>query len=297
MRRRLALAIAAVALAAPFATAQTDAIARFSSRLSWTMDDTRFGGWSGLELSPDGSTFVMVSDRANILTGRIERDENGRITGVRAGTIRPLKHTTGGDLPRYHDDSEGLAMAADGRIFVSFESVHRVVVYDNALVEMAHDLPRVPNYDQLQNNSSLEALAVDEDGAIYIIPERSGEIDKPFPVHRLRGDTWETPFEIPRRGEFLVVGADIGPDGRLYVLERALSSMLGFSSRVRRFDMSETALTGEATLFTSSVGQHDNLEGIAVWRDPAGQMRVTMVSDDNFRFFQTTEFVEYVVPE
>ncbi|TYB81965.1 esterase-like activity of phytase family protein [Maritimibacter fusiformis] len=297
MHRRLALAITAAVLLTPLATAQPADIATFSSRLSWTMDDRRFGGWSGLELSPDGSTFVMVSDRANILTGRIERDENGLITGVQAGTIRPLKYTTGGDLPRYHDDSEGLAMAADGRIYVSFESVHRVVVYDNAVVERAIDLPRVPDYDSLQNNSSLEALAIDEDGAIYIIPERSGEIDKPFPVHRLRGETWETPYEIPRRGEFLVVGADIGPDGRLYVLERALSSMLGFSSRVRRFDMSETALTNETTLFTSPAGRHDNLEGVAVWRDTAGHMRVTMVSDDNFRFFQTTEFVEYVVPE
>lgn len=297
MLRRLALAIAAAALLAPLAKAQPTDIAVFSSRLSWTMDDKRFGGWSGLELSPDGSTFVMISDRAHILTGRIERDADGHIVKVQAGTIRPLMHTTGGPLPRYHDDSEGLAMTADGRIFVSFEAVHRVVVYDNAQVEMARELPRVPNYDELQNNSSLEALAVDDEGAIYIIPERSGAMDKPFPVHRLRGEEWETPYDIPRRGGFLVVGADIGPDGRLYILERELGSLFGFSSRVRRFDMSETELTGEVTLFTSSAGRHDNLEGMAVWRDTDGQMRITMVSDDNFRFFQTTEFVEYIVPE
>jgi hypothetical protein len=41
---------------------------------------------------------------------------------------------------------------------------------------------------------------------------------------------------------------------------------------------------------------HDNLEGIAVWRDAEGFIRLTMISDDNGRApFQRTEFVEYRV--
>ncbi len=50
-------------------------------------------------------------------------------------------------------------------------------------------------------------------------------------------------------------------------------------------------------LLRSGLGVHDNLEGIAVWRDDQGRMRLTMVSDDNFQFFQVSEIVEYVVPE
>lgn len=42
----------------------------------------------------------------------------------------------------------------------------------------------------------------------------------------------------------------------------------------------------------SEVGRHDNLEGLSVWQDAQG-VRLTMVSDDNFMFFQRTEFVEY----
>jgi hypothetical protein len=50
-------------------------------------------------------------------------------------------------------------------------------------------------------------------------------------------------------------------------------------------------------LLRSAAGTHDNLEGLAVWRDVGGHIRLTMISDDNFRFFQKTEFVEYVVAE
>jgi hypothetical protein len=38
---------------------------------------------------------------------------------------------------------------------------------------------------------------------------------------------------------------------------------------------------------------HDNLEGISVWQTPAGELIMTLVSDDNQRRFQRTELVEY----
>ena len=43
--------------------------------------------------------------------------------------------------------------------------------------------------------------------------------------------------------------------------------------------------------------RHDNLEGLAVWRDDSGAIRLTMISDDNFNLLQRTELVEYAVPE
>ena len=38
--------------------------------------------------------------------------------------------------------------------------------------------------------------------------------------------------------------------------------------------------------------QYDNLEGISVWHDGT-DIRVTLISDDNFIFLQRTEIVEY----
>ena len=94
---------------------------------------------------------------------------------------------------------------------------------------------------------------------------------------------------MPRRGRFLPVGLDFGPDGNLYLLERDFAGV-GFRSRVRRFGPDGGA---EQTLLQTRTGQFDNLEGISVWRDRRGGLRLTMVSDDNFRFFQQTQIVEF----
>jgi len=131
------------------------------------------------------------------------------------------------------------------------------------------------------------------DGALYTMPERSGGASRPFPVYRYRDGEWTRPFSIPRRGPFLPVGADFGPDGRLYLLERHLGGISGFLSRVRSFRIDGDLLLDERPVLETSAGQHDNLEGIAVWKDKGGHIRLTMVSDDNFFILQRTELVEY----
>jgi hypothetical protein len=45
------------------------------------------------------------------------------------------------------------------------------------------------------------------------------------------------------------------------------------------------------------VHRHGNLEGLAVWQDALGTIRLTMLSDDNFNSFQRSEFVEYRVAD
>jgi len=297
MRIRSALAIAALALLAPATSAQTQQPAELSASLSWSLDDPAFGGWSGLEVSPDGRDFIAVSDKGSILTGQLERDADGRLSGVIAGELRVITHTDGGPLPRFYTDSEGLAADGNGQLFISYEAKHRVVVYTSARAEDPADLPAHQAFERMKNNGSLEALALGPDGALYTIPERSGAAKRPFPVFRFKDGEWTRFARIAREDEFLPVGADIGPDGRFYLLERNFTGLFGFATRVRRFDISEGGLGDPTTLLRSTAGTHDNLEGIAVWRDPAGLMRLTMISDDNFRFYQKTEFVEYVVPE
>ena len=253
----------------------------------WRLSDPDFGGFSGLHVEPDGLHFLALSDRANLFRGRFERDATGRITGVTEVTRTALPDENGVPIEGMRADSEGLAVTPDGRIFTSFEGIARLRVED-AGGGLPRRLPRHPDFQSMQLNSALEALAVGPDGALYTIPERSGRVDRPFPVYRLRGEVWDIPFTIPRRGAFLVAGADIGPDGLLYVLERDFTG-LGFRSRVRRFDLSGGA---EETLFESRTGEHDNLEGISVWRDPSGDLVLTMIADDNFRWFQSTEILE-----
>lgn len=262
----------------------------------WHIDAADFGGFSGIEIEDAGRSFTVLSDRATLRWGNVQRDQQGAITGLQVNGHARLKDSGGKKLmPGWKGDSEGLAIGPDGRIWVSFEGLTRVVGHDTADAN-ATVLPRPQAFKDMQRNSSLEALAVLADGTLLTLPERSGAMNRPFPVWRFRNGEWDQPFSVPRDGDWLPVDADVGPDGRFYLLERDFLGLLGFRSRVRRFDLSQTAMTNERVLLTTRPLQYDNLEGIAVWDDGQG-IRLTMISDDNFNRIQRTELVEYKVTE
>ncbi len=254
----------------------------------WDADDPAFGGFSGIEVTESGRSFIALSDRGYLARGSFQRSD-GQITGATLESLVRLRGRARVPLSLAESDSEGLALGPDGRLFISFEWTHGLREVISDLGETG-PLLTTPDFDTLQDNSSLEALAIDGDGALYTIPERSGLYTRPFPVYRYRDGVWDQPFALPRRGSFLVSGADIGPDGRLYVLERDFIG-LGFRSRVRRFEMDGT---GEVTLLETGLFTHDNLEGISVWQD-GDDLVMTMISDDNFRSLQRTEIVEYLL--
>lgn len=302
MSLRLVVALGALAALVGFYTvdlgAQTVSEAKLLSTTRWYGgDDAVFGGFSALEVSEDGKTFVALTDRGHITQGQFVR-KDGKIKKVAHGPLKKLTSPRGDPLSGIWTDSEGLAIAPDGTIYVSFEIRHRIVRYKPGQTKGV-DLPNNPAAKRMSANAALEALAVQPDGTILVIPEGNGAQKTPHPVYRLRpGATeWEKPYAIPRYRPYVPVGADVGPDGRLYLLERHLSSIFGFTSRVRRFDMTDERLTNETILLQTEVGEFDNLEGLAVWQDQDGLIRLTMVSDDNFKFFQVTEIVEYVVPQ
>ncbi len=253
---------------------------------TWSASDQNFGGFSAIALDEDGTGFIALSDRGHITKGQLIR-KNGVITDVQSRPLEVLRAPHRAPLRRSERDSEGLAIAPDGTIYISFEWTHGLRSYDR-VGGFGSDLITTPAFDALQSNSSLEALAIGPDGALYTVPERSGMATRPFPVFRYKDGMWDQPFEIPRYGPYLIVGADIGPDGRLYVLERDFAG-IGFRSRVRRFDLNGGS---EEVVLQTGLGVHDNLEGISVWQDADG-LRMTLISDDNFRFFQQTQIVEY----
>lgn len=260
-------------------------------RFVWTDDAAQFGGMSGIEVTQDGSRFIALSDRGTLWTGTISRTD-GIITAMTPDLTTVLQTSDGTPVRGATADSEGLALAPDGTVYISFEGLARVAAYPD-VTGPATRLPRPPDFAQMEANAALEALAVGPDGAVYTVPERSGRPLRPFPIYRFFDGRWTTPFAIPRTEAFLPVGADIGPDGLFYLLERDFTG-LGFRSRVRRFGLDGSR--GE-TLLQTRTGLHDNLEGISVWRDITGAIRITLIADDNFMFFQTTEIVEYRVAD
>ena len=292
-RTFLALIAAAAVLVNLGSAAGTASQAEYLGSFRWRADVPGFGGFSGLELADNGLDFWTVSDDGFIFKGRLSREnDTGVITGVADYENHLLKTSTGENVENIYNDAEGLAVSKDGTIYVSFEGYHRLAEYPT-ITSDAIKIPRPREFNELQNNSALETLAIDDAGTLYTLPERSGKLSRPFPVYRFRQGKWDQPFGIPRQPPYLPVGGDFGPDGKFYLLERHLNGIFGFQSRVRRFDFTGDEVTGNETLLETKTGVHDNLEGISVWRDSEGFIRITMISDDNFKSFQRTEFVEY----
>jgi hypothetical protein len=295
MRKRSQFGLAAVAAISLslHAGASAPGAQSYVASFDWFEDDPAFGGISAIEMNDDGTAFTALSDRSTLFTGQITRNEDGQIKRITEVAIHPLRGEDGQPLTKDFDDSEGLALAPDGTLFISQEGPARILslVSSDAAATV---LPQPREFAAMQRNSSLEALAIAPDATLYTLPERSGATDRPFPVFRFAGGAWTQPFGIPRDGDYLPTGADFGPDGRLYILERSFQGITGFQSRVRRF--AEDGTGGETVLETY-LGQHGNLEGLSVWRDAAGAIRLTMISDDNYRFFLRTTLVEYTIAD
>ncbi|KIC22671.1 MULTISPECIES: esterase-like activity of phytase family protein [unclassified Leisingera] len=302
MRRRsaikliLAVAAAAGLAAAGYAASRplaADSTAQYLGSYTWTLKKPWFGGFSALKITDGGRAMVVLSDRATLVTTDIQR-KGGRISGITARTAHRLRASTGKTLRGFAGDSEGLAIAPDGSRYISFEGAARVARYRRP-DSRAKVLPRPKGFRKLPPNKSLETLAINARGHLYTLPERAYDKHGQIPVWRWNGRRWSRPFSLPPRGGFLPVDADFGPDGRFYLLERDLT-LLGFRSRLRRWDITDSGLENETVLLQTGPGTHDNLEGLSVWTDASGRMRATMVSDDNFLPVQRTELVEYALP-
>lgn len=258
----------------------------------WREQDEDFGGFSGIEMSADGLSYTVLSDRGTVRWGSVSRDSQGRIRTLSTAGRARLQDSSGTKLkPGYLGDAEGLAIDAEGRMFVSFEGLDRIARFDDP-DGPAVRIPRDPDFRSVRRNAGFEALAVTPGGDLLSIPEDWGRDAPGFPVWRFRDEAWSVPFFIPRDGAWAPVGADVGPDGKLYVLERDFQGLRGFASRVRRYAFDDNSIGPPEPILESSLLQFDNLEGIAVWADGQG-IRLTMVSDDNFIFLQRTELVEY----
>lgn len=293
-RSRLALGIAAFGVLAGPSSSEPVVPPGFMTAYEWAKDDPAHGGFSALSVSAEGLGFTAIADRGTWVEGQFQRDARGQIKGITVDRRGALHQPDGTRFPDTDNDSEGLAITGDGLAYISFERQARVMVFAG-LDQPAKFFAQHPDFARFGANTALEALASDANGRLYTLPEKPPEQGQTIPLYRYSDAGWEHVFDIPQVPGFRPVGADFGPDGLFYLLERQFFFPFGFASQVRRFALPAEgrSLPEPRLVFASPPGLHDNLEGLSVWRDTAGDIRLTMISDNNFLPLQRTEIVEY----
>ena len=292
-RQLIRIAFLSFGLSCAVVAASAETRAQLTANLIWKGDAPWFGGFSGAEVTQGGAQITLLTDKGKLVYAEMRR-EMGQLKRLQVTKVSPVRHPMGQPIGGQFADAEGIAIGPGGQTFLSFEQAQRVVRMDPK-TQTTIRLPDHPDFDRMARNKQLEALAIHPNGTLFTLAERVPANRKTFPLYAFSNDTWRVSHQIPRRGPFLMVGADFDDRGQLYLLERAVSP-LGFRSRIRRFDLNAPDL-GETQLMISSPGRFDNLEALSVWRDPKGNIRLTLVSDDNFLRIQRTQIVEFTLTE
>lgn len=262
---------------------------RYLGAVKLSSPHKRFGGFSGLEIA--NGTMLAINDNGWLLRGQV----SGDTIVPKQPSLIPMRDGAGKRLRgKAAADAEALALDGD-RLWIAFERDHRImgVGADNWMTSRIQ-----PNaFERLRSNSGIEALAALPDGRLLAIAERKRSGDTPFYVIDKAGKVSQG--TLPRTSRHSVTGADIGPDGLLYLVLRHYSPLWGVSGRLIRMGLGADGLPDATTsedlaVFTSSSGI-DNMEGISLWTDPAGRTRLTLISDDNYSGLQRTILVDFAV--
>jgi len=104
----------------------------FRGGYSLTANDARFGGWSDLDISDDGTRLTSISDRGYWFDATVEHDEKGGIAQLTDARLGYLVNLAGFRQPGLSGDAEGLSRTPDGGFLVSFERRHRIWFYPPA---------------------------------------------------------------------------------------------------------------------------------------------------------------------
>jgi hypothetical protein len=276
----------------------------FRSGLELRSRAESFGGFSGLSRSPD--EIVALGDNTQWLTAR-PLSENGRLTGLVNAIIAPVLGRDGRPLRRTRSyDTEGLTIAG-GVAYVGIERTQEVMRFNWAkegVRARAQSVPVPPDAKQLPRNQGLEAIGVAPSkgplaGAVVVIAEQAGGTTTTPTRGFILSGPRKGAFEVVRSGGFDVTDLAFLPSGEMLLLERRASLLRGFGARIRR--IAADAISSDATvdgpvIFEADMGhQIDNMEGLAVHRDGAGETIVSMISDDNFSGWQRTLFLEFAL--
>jgi len=276
----------------------------FLGGLEMVSSNSLFGSLSSIRMRPDGKSFVAVLDTGHWLTGSVERDAKGRLSGLSDVEVTPMRDRVGRAYEgKGHMDAEGLALDGD-RIFVSFEQNHRVDVYPDpgfldsrALSTIGILIPR----DEMRANRGIETVAVAPassplKGAPVIVAERSLDEDGNRLAAVLDGPL-KGQFAVEDDGSFDPTDGAFLPGGDLLLLERRFNMAEGIGMRIRRIkgaDIKPGAIVNGELLVEGNFNYNiDNMEGLDAFQAADGTTHIILVSDDNHSILQRNLMLEF----
>lgn len=262
------------------------------------------GAMSAIRLSADRNRFLGVMDTGFWYAGRFERGPDGELTGIANFTASPILDAEGeSSEEKWRVDAEGLAVRGE-EVLVSFERRSRVDVYPAKAPgssKPSGSLPLQIPLEELRNNRGLEAIMVAPAasalaGEVVVVSEKSLNASGDIYAAVLTGPS-KGVFFVKRHPPYDVTDGDFLPNGDLLLLERRFSIAEGIGMRIRRIDGSRLGpgnLVDGPVLLEADFGEQiDNMEGLDVSTDDAGQTFVTLVSDDNHSILQRNLVLEF----
>jgi len=265
---------------------------------------SHFGGVSAIRVGGDGAHFLALTDHGYWLRGRIAY-EGRRPTGIAGAEMAPILGFDGRPLAAHRwFDTESLAQA-DGTLYVGIERVQQIVRFDasKGLLARGEAIAVPPEFKQLPSNGSLEALefvpkGLPLAGTLIAISERGYDQSGNLRAFLIGGPNPGT-FTLKRSDDFDVSDCALLPNGELLVLERRASLLRGLAMRIRRIPLTRIrpgALVDGPVVVSADMGYEiDNMEGLSAHRDAAGDIVLTLVSDDNFSPLQRTILLQFVL--
>jgi hypothetical protein len=265
-----------------------------------TSPEGRFGGWSGLLVSADGSHMLSQSDEGHWLRAKLVYDTRGNLNGITGGQLADMEAADGSKLaPKLEADAEGLAALSDkgpdGPVAISFERDARIWRYDvrGSLDVAPTEILAPKQIRTLDFNSGLEGLTRFSSDILFTVaetPQVRGS-DHPAWLVPISGSAKGRPFAelgVIHHEPYEISDAAMSPDNReLYLLERHyFGPVRGVVGAVRRIEASDVKagarLEGNEIAKFTMHENIDNMEGMALRRDAGGHTLLYMISDDNY---------------
>jgi hypothetical protein len=265
-----------------------------------TVDGVPFTELSDLAYAPTSQTLHLISDKGNVYQFHAVFDQH--ITALSSAHGHYLHKPGGKHLRHSKRDSEGLALDARGRLWVSFERKPHVanIAPDGKMIRYVSLPKALRNAKKYRSkNKGMESLAWHPRHGLIAALEYP---PKGMPRHHqtlyaLSGKQWHFRAEnIPGNGISAIETMD---DGTILVLERAFDkkhltlviTLKKVYLHKQKNSLCHTKIL--AQMSTDNGWMLDNFEGLA----RVAPHRYVMISDDNGNFFQKTLLVYFEVTE